>query len=260
MLKHRVIPVLLRRSSQLVKGKGYHSWRTTGLALQAARLHAARSVDELIVLDIDATPLGLEVETLIVRQLAESCFMPLAVGGGIKTVDQAAKLFRSGADKVVIGSAFNYDPYLVTQLANRFGSQSVVVSVDVNEDGLVWTNCGKSPTGRDPVEYAQAAEAAGAGEIMLNSIPLDGTLEGYDTNLIARVVNAVSIPVIACGGAGSYADMSCALSAGAHAVAAGALFQFTDATPRGAVEWLAGAGHNVRIEHHDDSRHHPSAN
>jgi len=247
VLAVRIIPVLLRRGTQLVKGQGFNSWRVVGHALQAARIHQARSVDELVVIDIGATPEGRPSDIKTVADLAIDCFMPLTVGGGITSIEQVRALFMSGADKVLIGTAAFDNPSLIEQTARRYGRQAVVVAIDVGGDGFVYVNCGSRITDRDPVIYAQQCENAGAGEILLTSIPRDGTLEGYDLDLIERMAAAVTIPVVAAGGCGTYEHMAEALRAGAHAVAAGAMFQFTDATPRGAAQWLAGQGFPTRV-------------
>lgn len=247
MLATRIIPVLLRRGTQLVKGVGFNSWRVVGHALQAARIHQARGVDELVVIDIGATPQRQDLDTKLVANLAADCFMPLTVGGGITNVEQVHALFMSGADKVLIGTAAFDNPYLIEQIARRYGRQAVVVAVDVGTDGFVHTRCGEQTSGRYPVSYAQQCENAGAGEILLTSIPRDGTLTGYNLPLIEQVTAAVTIPVVVAGGCGEYRHMAEALRAGAHAVAAGAMFQFTDATPRGAARWLADHGFHTRL-------------
>jgi imidazole glycerol-phosphate synthase subunit HisF len=247
MLATRIIPVLLRRESKLVKGVGFDSWRTVGHALQAARVHQMRGVDELVVIDIGATPDHREPDAKLTADLAQDCFMPLTVGGGIRTIEHVESMFRNGADKVLLGTAAIDDPDLIGRIATRYGRQAVTVSVDVGFDGNVWGECGKRVTGMRPTDYAETCEARGAGEILLNSIPRDGTMEGYDLDLIERVSRAVSVPVIALGGCGRYQHMADALRAGAHAVAAGAMFQFTEATPKGAAHWLAEQGFVTRL-------------
>ena len=246
MLAARIIPVLLRRGMQLVKGKGFASWRNVGHALQAARIYETRGVDELMILDIGLTIANRAPDAASVAEFTKDCFMPLTVGGGVKHVNQVRDILANGADKVLVGTAAHDTPKLVEEIAHRFGSQAISVAVDVGSTGTVWTRCGTWDTGKDPVEYAQHMEHLGAGEIVLNSIPRDGTMLGYDLPCIDEVSSSVSIPVVAAGGAGTYEHLALALKAGAHAVAAGAMFQFTDATPKGAAQYLAAQGFHVR--------------
>jgi cyclase len=220
------------------------------LAAQACNVHNRRGVDELVLLDIGATPEGRGPNLDLVRELSECCFMPLAVGGGVRSVEDVRALLAAGADKVVIGAAAWLGTTIVRQAADAFGCQAIVVTCDVVRDrddvdrlNLPGTRCMREAA---PDRAAWVAEH-GAGEILLTSIDREGTMQGYDLDLIREVSHAVSIPVIAHGGCGSYAHMAEAIHAGASAVAAGALFQFTDATPRGAAEYLAGVGIEVRL-------------
>lgn len=244
MVKTRVIPVLLRRGSSLVKGKSFDSTRSVGLALQAARIHQQRGVDELVILDVAAQD-GPDIA--FVKELTEGCFMPLTVGGGVRTLDHIRDLLASGADKVVIGTAAYRTPRLIEEASRKFGAQAITVAIDVDQHGSVHVESGKYPTQQWSVEYAKRMERLGAGEILLTSIPRDGTMEGYDLDLIQRVSHAVNIPVIAAGGCSGYRDMADAITAGAHAVAAGALFLFEDSTPQGAAKYLHQHGFNTRL-------------
>lgn len=243
-LATRVIPTILCRGRKLVKGQRFDSWRTVGVAAQAVRIHAARGVDEVCLLDIGATPEGRGPDLGLVEELSEVLFVPLAVGGGVKTVDDVRALLRAGADKVVIGRAAFCNQGLVRQCSDVVGAQAIVVALDVQRDLVV--------TGEATV-FAGAARAAhtmaekGAGEILLTSMDREGTMQGYDLDLIRDVSASVEIPVIAHGGCGSYDDMRKAIEAGASAVAAGALFQFTDATPRGASQYLQEHGIEARV-------------
>jgi imidazole glycerol-phosphate synthase subunit HisF len=241
--KTRVIPVLLHRGRNLVKGVGFNSWRNVGLALQAAKIHQAREVDELIVLDIEAKAPDIE----FTKALTEDCFMPLTIGGGVRHVNHVRDLLANGADKISFGAAAANDPKLISECAKKFGSQAIVAAIDVDDQRNVCIANGQKSIHRDAVGYAIDMEQLGVGEILLTSIPRDGTMSGYDLNLIERITSLVNVPVIAAGGAGTYQHMADALKAGAHAVAAGAMFQFTDATPREAAMWLADAGFNMRI-------------
>lgn len=245
MLARRIIPVVLARGQQAVKGRGFDSWRSVGQLRQAIRVYEMRQVDELILLDIAATPEGRGPDVAFVRDFAGECFMPVCVGGGVSTLAHFRDLLAAGADKVAINTAAVETPDLIGQAAQKFGRQAVVVSIDVARNAVL-TLCGTHATGRDAVGWAREVEARGAGEILLNAVERDGTLDGYDLDLIARVSAAVSIPVVACGGAGTYRHLEEALDAGAHAVAASAMWCFTDQTPAGAAEYLANHGVPVR--------------
>lgn len=247
-LAHRIIPVVLARGRELVKGIAFDAWRSVGLAAQAVRIHQARGVDELVLLDITATSEARHPNLELVAELTETCFMPLAVGGGVRSLDDVRALLRVGADKVVIGTAALENPELVTEVAQAIGSQALVVAIDYYEHPhRVATRCGKHRLGWRPEAAAEAMANAGAGEILLTAIAREGRMEGYDIETILQVAAAVEIPVIAHGGAGCYEDMLQAVQAGASAIAAGAMFQFTDATPRGAAEYLAKRSIEVRL-------------
>lgn len=241
MLARRIIPVVLYRGHQAVKGVAFNSWRSVGNVRQAVRVYQARQVDELILLDIS----GNSPDVCLVSNLCSEMFMPVTVGGGVKTIDQFRQLIANGADKVAINTAAVVKPDLITEAAQKFGRQAVVVSIDAR-NGTAWTRSGTHDTGISPVDLARQCERLGAGEILVNAIDRDGTLSGYDIDLVGSVAGAVSIPVVACGGAGSYGDMKAAFAAGAHAVAASAMFCFTDATPAGAAEYLHRSGVSVR--------------
>ena len=238
MLAKRIIPTLLHRGETLVKGKQFNAWRSVGHVQQAARIHAMRGVDELVILDIGATPEGREPDFDLVEKLTEGNFCPIAVGGGISTVEQVWRLLRSGADKVVIGNKSIPPHLLVKPVADKVGCQAIVVAID-----HINGRC----TAADAVESAKIMEAHGAGEILLTSIDREGMMEGYDLKTIEDVAKSVTIPVIAHGGCGCYEHMYQAIQAGASAVAAGAMFLFTDQTPRGAAEYLHGRGIEVRL-------------
>ncbi|MBK8161273.1 MAG: imidazole glycerol phosphate synthase subunit HisF [Rhodospirillaceae bacterium] len=251
-VKIRVMPTLLFRDVGLVKGVGFDSWRRTGSALQAIKVYNMREVDELVFLDIRATPEGRTPDYAQVDELADECFMPMTVGGGVSDPDHIGGLLAVGADKVAINTAALLRPQLIRSGAMRYGSQCIVISIDVlrHPDGRteVMSHCGKMPTGRDPVEWAKEAEEMGAGEILLTSVDRDGTFSGYDVALTRQVVNAVKIPVIASGGCGSYQHMAEVLVEGkAAAVAAASIFHFTEQTPKEAKQFLKEQGFNVRL-------------
>jgi cyclase len=250
MLKIRVIPTLLHQRSGLVKGVGFAADRRIGTATQAIRVFRMRDVDELLFLDVAATREGRAPDLDLIDELADDCSMPLTVGGGVRTVADIERLLMVGADKVAINSAALADPSLIEEGAKRFGVQCIVVSIDARRtpDGYeVYAAAGTAATGRDPVAWAREAEARGAGEIVVTSVERDGTMRGFDIDLVARVSGAIRIPTIASGGAGKPADFVAAVEqGGAAAVAAGAIFQFTETTPRDIRDALHAAGYPVR--------------
>jgi cyclase len=252
MVKIRVMPTLLHKGMGLVKGIGFDSWRRTGSALQAIKVYNMRGVDELVFFDIAASPDDEAPDYEQIDDLADECFMPMTVGGGIRSVEDIGKMLSVGADKVSINSHAVADSGLIAGGAKNFGSQCIVVAIDArrHSDGSleVMTHGGKRQTGLDPIEWAKRAEDLGAGEILLTSVDRDGTFEGYDVALTAAVSAAVSIPVVASGGAGNYAHMAEVLrDGGAAAVAAASIYHFTEQTPQEAKAYLAAEGFNVRL-------------
>lgn len=237
MLAHRIIPTILTSSLKLVKGQAFASDRVCGHALQSSRIHSARGVDELVLLDVSATPENREPDYAMVEALSEKCFIPLGVGGGIRTMKHIKSLLNAGADKVIIGTAAIEDPHFIRRATDHYGSQAITIAVDVKK-GRVFSNCGKVSTTLDPTDWACTCVAMGAGEILLTSIDRDGTMTGYDLPLIQSVSQAVSVPVIASGGAGTYEHLYQAIHAGASAVAAGAMWLFSDQTPAEAAKYL----------------------
>lgn len=251
MLKVRIIPTLLWKQFGLVKGVGFNSWRRVGPVLPAIKVYNQRDVDELVLVDIVAHAAGNEPDYESIEEFGQDCFVPLTVGGGIVRLEQVQKLLRAGADKVSINTAAYADPALISAIASRHGAQCVVASVDVRyRDNGSWecySHAGQLPTGREVVSWVRELEDRGAGEILITSIERDGTMNGYDLDLIAAVVSAVKIPVIASGGAGNYQHMvDAVLQAGASAVAAASMFHFTEQTPAEAKKALAAAGIPVR--------------
>lgn len=252
MLKVRIMPTLLYRDYELVKGTGFDSWRGVGSVMQAVRVYNMREVDELVFLDITATGEQREPDFALIDDLADECFMPLTVGGGVRTVDDVQGLLLAGADKVAINTQAVLDPLFVQAVAQRFGSQCIVVSIDVRRhcDGRceIFTHSGTRPTGIDPVAFVEEVSRRGAGEILITSIERDGAMEGYDLEMVRQVSEAVTIPVIASGGAGSYEDFFLAITTGkATAVAAASMFHFTEQTPLAAKKYLRGKGIAVRL-------------
>lgn len=254
MLKVRVIPTLLWKNFGLVKGSGFDSGRRIGPVTPAIKVYNTRDVDELVLSDITATGRGAEPDYDSIADFSGDCFVPLTIGGGISDIAQIQRLLRSGADKVSINSAAYANASLIDQAAGRFGSQCVVASIDARrqDDGRYrcFSHCGTVDTGREPAEWASELMQRGAGEILITSIERDGTMLGYDLDLIEQVARAVSLPVIASGGAGSYEHMRLAIQqAGASAVAAASIFSFTEQTPAQAKQYLAAAGIPVRANY-----------
>ncbi len=231
MLLTRVIPCLLLDNGALIKTIRFDERLYVGDPANAVRIFSEKEVDELVVLDISATAGQRPPDYALIERLAGECFMPLAYGGGITSVRDAETIFRLGVEKVILNTAAIEKADLVRELAGRFGSQAVVVAVDARraQDGSyhAYIRNGKVPTGFTPAALAERMCAEGAGEIFINSIDNDGTMEGYDLELIKQVTQAVSVPVIACGGAGKISDFGAAVNkAGATAVAAGSMVVF----------------------------------
>lgn len=251
MLKVRVIPTMLWKNFGLVKGIAFNSWRRVGSVLPAIKVYNTRDVDELVLVDITANQEGAEPDYDSVHDFSDACFVPFTVGGGITGIQQIGKLLHAGADKITINSSAYDGISIVEQAAGRFGSQCVVASIDVRKmaDGsyACFSHSGTIRQPRSPVEWAKSLRDHGAGEILLTSIDRDGTMQGYDLELISQVSGVVDIPVIASGGAGSYEHMRQAIQeAGASAVAAASIFHFTEQTPAEAKKYLAGHGIPVR--------------
>lgn len=246
MLAARVIPVMLCKGRQLVKGQRFVNDRVVGHAAQAARIHGARGVDELMLIDVSATAEGRTIDLSLVEELTEDCYIPVTVGGGIRTLEQIDQLLRAGADKVLIGTAAIEVPGLVKKAAEHFGRQAIVGCVDVTWPGGCAMYRRDLVADSNPASHAQWLAIEGVGELLVQRIDRDGTMEGYDLELIRKVSAAVPIPVIACGGCSGYEDMLRAIQAGASAVAAGALFQFEDATPLEAARYLQQHGVEAR--------------
>ena len=244
----RVIPTLLCKGEHLVKGRQFSADRVVGHVQQAARIHQARGVDELIVLDVTATKEGRGPNIEAVERLTSACFMPLTVGGGVRDLADVSALLRAGADKVAVCTFAQERPSFIRECAARYGSQAIVASVDVRDPGWPCTRCGTIQWHVcGALVLARGFANDGAGEILLTSIDREGTMQGYDIETIKAVSDAVDIPVIAHGGCSGPEDMLKAIEAGASAVAAGALFQFTDWTPKACSQWLLEHGVEARV-------------
>jgi cyclase len=251
----RVIPCLDVDAGRVVKGVNFLNLRDAGDPVELAAAYDKQGADELVFLDITASSSDRETTYDIVRRTAEQIFIPLTVGGGVRTVDDIDRLLRAGADKVGINTAAIARPEFLTEAAQRFGAQCIVLSIDARRvqadtttaSGFeVTTHGGRQGTGIDAVEWAVRAAELGAGEILLNSMDADGTKDGFDLELIRLVRAAVRIPVIASGGAGKVADFAPAVEAGADAVLAASVFHFGEMTIGDVKAGLADAGYPVR--------------
>jgi cyclase len=214
----------------LFKTRAFNQPKYVGDPINAVKIFNEKEVDEIIVLDIDASKRGAAPNYELLAQIATECFMPVCYGGGVTTVDQALRLVHLGIEKVAVNASAISNAGLISELADVLGSQSVVAAIDVKYDWLKRPRVYDASSGKltklSPEEHAVALAVAGAGEIFLNSVDQDGAQQGYDLKLITKVAHAVSIPLIACGGAGSVSDLVAAAMAGASAVAAGSLFVF----------------------------------
>jgi cyclase len=251
VLSIRVIPSLLWKRVGLVKGRCFNSWRRLGPVLPAIKVYNQREVDELILLDVVAHLDDAELDYESIAEFGQDCFVPLTVGGGINCSRQVQRLLHAGADKVSVNTAAYARPELISEIAKRYGTQCIVGSIDVRQQGNDWfcySNSGKQATGRTALSWARELEDRGVGEILITSIERDGMMQGYDLPLIELVASAVQIPVIASGGAGNYQHMIDAVKqAGASAVAAASMFHFTEQTPIEAKLAMASAGIPVRL-------------
>jgi cyclase len=262
MLAKRVIPCLDVKDGRVVKGVRFVDLRDAGDPVEAAVAYDAQGADELVFLDITASHEQRKIMLDVVRRTAEGMYMPLTVGGGIREIDDVRALLRAGADKVSLNTAALERPALIRESAERFGSQCVVVAIDARrirgprtpDPGPrvaweVYSHGGRRPAGRDAVEWASEAVELGAGEILLTSMDRDGTKDGYDLELTRRISEAVTVPVIASGGAGSLAHLYAALVDGcADAVLAASIFHFGTHTIAEAKAYLRARGVEVRIE------------
>ncbi|MEO6020396.1 MAG: imidazole glycerol phosphate synthase subunit HisF [Knoellia sp.] len=252
----RVIPCLDVDAGRVVKGVNFENLRDAGDPVELARSYGEQGADELTFLDVTASSGDRATTYDVVRRTAEQVFIPLTVGGGVRTVDDVDRLLRSGADKVGVNTAAIARPELIAETAARFGSQVLVLSADVrrrrNDDGTisddveVTTHGGRTRTGLDAIAWCVRAAELGAGEILLNSMDADGTKAGFDLDLIARVRREVTIPVIASGGAGAVEHFAPAVRAGADAVLAASVFHFGDLTISQVKDALRADGHPVR--------------
>jgi cyclase len=226
----RVIPALLIHNNGLVKSVKFKDYKYVGDPINAVRIFNEKEVDELAIIDIDASVEGRPPDIVRIREIISEAFMPIAYGGGITSVDEVKKILSAGVEKVILNRSAVKNPSLVSEIARQFGSQSVVVSIDYKNSLFgkpgVYIENGKTATGLNPLAFAKQMEERGAGEILLNSIQRDGSFEGYDLEMIEKIAHAIDIPMIAMGGASSLSDFKRAVQFGASAVSAGSFFVF----------------------------------
>jgi imidazole glycerol-phosphate synthase subunit HisF len=251
LLSKRIIACLDVRNGQVVKGINFESLKSAGDPAELARRYNVEGIDELVILDITATIEGRRALADTIRAVARELFIPLAVGGGIRTEADAAAAVDAGADKVSLNTAALTQPSLITTLAERYGSQAVVVAIDAKRDEdrfAVYVRSGSTSAGRDAVEWAREAESRGAGEILLTSIDRDGTKIGFDCEMTAAVSRAVSIPVIASGGAGTLDDFVDVFTTGrADAALAASIFHYAETSVLHLKQYLQQRGIPVRL-------------
>jgi len=247
MLKHRVIPCVLLKDWQLVKSIGFEAYRTIGHPTSTARIYNARNVDELIVLDIDASSEEDEINTEIITDIADECFMPLTIGGGIKTIDDIYTILNAGADKVAINTIALENLGFITKASKIFGSQCIICSIDVkNIDGKYRIfHKSKGILDIDPLILAKQYQEYGAGEILLTSVDAEGSTNGYDIELIKLFKDKLDIPIILNGGMGKPIHAVEAIQNGADAIAAAYIFHFSQYTPNDIKEEMN--KHNIEV-------------
>lgn len=252
MLAKRIIPCLDVSAGRVVKGVNFVELRDAGDPVEVARRYDEQGADEITFLDITASSDDRNIILHVVEQVAEQVFIPLTVGGGVRTVDDVRRLLNAGADKVSMNTAAVNNPQLVAEAAGKVGSQCIVVAIDAKQVAPgkweVFTHGGRNRTGLDVVEWAQRIASLGAGEILLTSMDRDGTKNGFDLGLTRAVSDAVSIPVIASGGVGSLDDLADGVTVGrADAVLAASIFHFGEHTVRDAKELMRARGIEVRL-------------
>jgi cyclase len=228
MFRPRIIPCLTLQGNGLVKTKKFRNPVYIGDPINTVRIFNEKCADELILLDIDASKNGSSINSNLIKKIAEEAFMPLAYGGGLRTIDDISLLFETGIEKVIINTSFYYNPDLISVAASRYGSQSIVVAADIRKNifgkNIVFVKSGKTNTKMDPVTYVRDAIRFGAGEIFINSIDRDGLMEGYDIDMIRDISDSIDVPLIACGGAGTIKHLRDVFINGKASAAAGGSF------------------------------------
>lgn len=230
MLKTRVIPVLLMKNNGLYKGVGFKNHKYIGDPINTVKIFNDKEVDELVIFDIEASRLNRNINFKMIQDIASEAFMPIAYGGGIKTIEDAKKLFNLGVEKVILNTCALENNQLIKDLVDIFGSQSIVFCLDIKKSFFgnyyIYTYSGTKKLKIAPTEIAKQMQDLGVGEIIVNSIDNDGLMQGYDLNIIKEISNSLNIPVIACGGAGKLEDFKQAKENGAHGCAAGSMFVY----------------------------------
>ncbi len=246
MLKRRIVPVQLLMGGRLVKPTRFDTWRDVGDPVKSSKVYSDQTADELVFLNIERGKRTIEPLLTLIHAVSEVCFMPLSLGGGIMSFDDARRLILGGADKVVLNSLCYREPQTVRAISEAFGAQAVVASVDVRGEHGAWrcfSDCGRAEEAVELGRHLDALAAMGAGEVLITSIDREGTMEGYDLELLAHVAGRTSLPVIGHGGAGTYEHMKQAfLETSVDALACGSLFNFGDNNPLRAKAHLANAG------------------
>lgn len=252
MLKRRIIPIQLLLNGRLVKTVGFDDWRDVGDPVKSSAVYNSQYADELIFLNIDRDRSSVEPLVKLLHGVSEVCFMPLAVGGGIRSFEDAATLIESGADKIVINSAAYGDPDILRRVADRFGQQAVVVGIDVRGSAdsgyTLVSDSGRTSQSVGLADHIRACEAAGAGEFLVQSVDRDGTMNGFDLDLLRQACAATRVPVIGAGGSGQYNHLKDAfLETEASALACGSLFNFSDSNPMRAKAFLTNYGLSFKV-------------
>jgi cyclase len=253
VLKKRIIPMQLLAHGRLVKPVRFGEWRDVGDPVKSAAVYNSQYADELIFLNIARARRTVDALTALIKEVSKVCFMPIAMGGGIASAEDASFLIVNGADKIVVNSLAYDRPEVITRTAGRFGAQAVIVSIDAAWDAAeqtyrLYSDCGRRAQGVTLEEHVRRCAEAGAGEIMIQSIDRDGTMSGYDTRLIALTMQATSLPVIGAGGSGNYEHLKQAfLETDVSALACGSLFNFSDSNPMRAKAFLSNYGLRFKV-------------
>lgn len=248
MLRTRVIPIILIDGFSVLKTRQFGVRRNLGNPIQVVRTYNTRNVDELIILDIDAQKQNRTIDLWTIRDITEDCFMPLTIGGGIKTIEDIRQTLLAGADKICLNTQALLQPQLITQAAEQFGRQCIVVSVDVIwQEGKAHVHNARIPSGQLLCDWLEQVQYLGAGEILITSVAVEGTMEGPDRALLELIKGRISIPYIYCGGVKQASDCVDIIQQGAHAVAASSIFHFTSITPEECKQAMDRAGIAVRL-------------
>lgn len=253
MLKKRIIPVQLLINNRLVKTIKFGNCRDVGNPVTSSKIYNASDADELIFLNINRDNRSVDPLLSLIEKVSEVCFMPLSLGGGIKTLQDAELLLKNGADKIIVNSACYRDKTIISKIAGKFGTQAVIISIDTKLNELtkeyqLYSNCGMQLEDVSLERHVKESIDSGAGEMFINSIDRDGTMKGYDVNLIKKVIECSSVPVIACGGAGNFEHMKDVfLETDISALACGSLFNFGDNNPIRAKAFLSNYGLHFKV-------------